>query len=121
MKTATEDERQIYRQEKIKPLVDDFFIWVKKYDGKVVNTDVERSIRSFCVGKHSWHITASCKGAGASAILYSIAETTKANGLKPYEYFKYLLEQLLEHENETSSDKDRTDEKSVKKSLQQIC
>ena len=37
-------------------------------------------------------------------ILYSIAETTKANGLKPYEYFKYLLEELLAHENEITDE-----------------
>lgn len=27
-----------------------------------------------------------------------IAETAKANNLKPYEYFKYLLEELPKHE-----------------------
>lgn len=61
------------------------------------NNDAERSIRKFCVGKHSWHIIATPGGAKASAILYSLAETSKANGLKPYEYFKYLLESILEH------------------------
>ena len=134
MKGASEEERLAYRKEKIQPLVDDFFEWVKKYTGKVAsdatqraltyainqekylreflnsgiipldNSDAERSIRSFCVGKHSWHITASASGAEASGILYSIAETVKANGLKPYEYFKYLLEQLLEHEGEKPKD-----------------
>ena len=33
-------------------------------------------------------------GAEASAIAYSIAETARANDLKPYEYFKYLLEEI---------------------------
>lgn len=61
------------------------------------NNDAERSIKKFCVGKHSWYIIASERGAKASAVLYSIAETSKANGLKPYEYFKYLLESMLEH------------------------
>ncbi|WP_277409206.1 transposase domain-containing protein [Lacrimispora xylanisolvens] len=59
------------------------------------NNDAERSVRSFCVGKHSWHIIDSKNGAAASAALYSIAETAKANNLKPYEYFSYLLEQLM--------------------------
>ena len=68
------------------------------------NSDAERSIRSFCVGKHNWHITASSRGAETSGILYSIAETAKANRLKPYEYFKYLLEQLLEHEDDINND-----------------
>lgn len=61
------------------------------------NNDAERSIRKFCVGKHSWHVTSTPNGARASAILYSIVETAKANGLKPYEYMKYVLEQMLIH------------------------
>ena len=61
------------------------------------NNDAERSIKKFCVGKHSWHIIDSKKGAKASAVLYSIAETAKANGLNPFEYFKFLMEQLKEY------------------------
>lgn len=61
------------------------------------NNDAERSIKSFCVGKHSWHIIDSANGAEASAMLYSVAETAKANGLKPYEYFSYLLSQLVQY------------------------
>ena len=61
------------------------------------NNDAERSIRKFCVGKHSWHVIATTRGAEASAILYSIAETAKANAVKPYAYLKYVLEQMLEH------------------------
>lgn len=63
----------------------------------MTNNDAERSIRKFCVGKHSWHIIATKKGAQSSAVLYSIAETARANGLKPFEYCQYLLEQILEH------------------------
>lgn len=36
-------------------------------------------------------------GAKSSAIIYSIAETAKANNLKPYEYFEFLLENIPEH------------------------
>lgn len=61
------------------------------------NNDAERSIRSFCIGKHSWHVIDNKNGAEASAMLYSIAETAKANNLKTYEYFKYVLEQVLLH------------------------
>ena len=68
------------------------------------NNDAERSIQKFCVGKHSWHIISSKRGARASAILYSLAETSKANGLKPYEYFKYVLEQMLEHLDDKPAD-----------------
>lgn len=36
-------------------------------------------------------------GAKASAIIYSIAETAKANNLKPYDYFEYLLSEIPNH------------------------
>ena len=36
-------------------------------------------------------------GAEASAIIYSIAETAKANHLKPYEYFRYVLTEIPKH------------------------
>lgn len=61
------------------------------------NNDAERSIKAFCVGKHSWHIVDSVKGAKASALLYSIAESAKANSLKPYDYFVYLLTELVKY------------------------
>ena len=43
-------------------------------------------------------------GAHSSAIIYSIAETAKANSLKPYDYFVYLLEEIPKHMEQ----KDRT-------------
>ena len=61
------------------------------------NNDAERSIKKFCAEKHSWHIIDSKKETEASAILHSIVETTKANGLTPFEYFKYLMEHLREY------------------------
>ena len=36
-------------------------------------------------------------GAKSSAIIYSIAETAKANHLKPYDYFEYLLTEIPKH------------------------
>ena len=63
----------------------------------MTNNDAERSIKKFCVGKHSWHIIDSKRGAKASAMMYSIAETSKANGLNPFKYFEYLMEQLKEY------------------------
>ena len=41
-------------------------------------------------------------GAKSSAIIYSIAETAKANSLKPYDYFEYLLEEIPKHMKETN-------------------
>ncbi len=82
------------------------FLRVFLTDGSVPldNNDAERSIRTFCVGKHNWHISDTKAGAKASGMLYSIAETAKANGLKPFEYFTYVFEQFLEHANEPVSD-----------------
>lgn len=40
-------------------------------------------------------------GAKSSAIIYSIAETAKANNLKPYEYFEYLLIEIPKHMDDT--------------------
>lgn len=40
-------------------------------------------------------------GAKTSAIIYSIAETAKTNNLKPYEYFDYLLTEILKHMDES--------------------
>ena len=42
-------------------------------------------------------------GAKSSAIIYSIAETAKANNLKPYEYFEYLLTIIPEHMEDTDT------------------
>lgn len=40
-------------------------------------------------------------GAKTSAIIYSIAETAKANNLNPYDYFEYLLTEIPNHMEET--------------------
>lgn len=37
------------------------------------------------------------RGSESSAILYSIAETAQTNNLKPYEYFRFLLDEIAEH------------------------
>ena len=63
----------------------------------MTNNAAERAIRSFCVGKHNWYVIDTLRGAETSAISYSIAETAKMNQLKPYEYFKYLLEEIPKH------------------------
>lgn len=68
-------------------------------DGEVPidNNAAERAIRGFCIGKKNWQAIDTVSGAKASAIIYSIAETAKANNLKPYEYFEYLLSVIPEH------------------------
>ena len=65
-------------------------------DGEVPidNNASERAIRGFCIGKKNWQMIDTINGAHSSAIIYSIAETAKANNLKPYDYFVYLLEEI---------------------------
>ena len=68
------------------------------------NNASERVIRGFCIGKKNWEMIDTVHGASASAIIYSISETAKANGLKPYEYFEYLLTEIPKHQDESSTD-----------------
>jgi transposase len=58
------------------------------------NNRAERAIKPFVIGRKNWLFSNTKNGAHASAILYSLCETAKANGLAPFEYLKYLLEQL---------------------------
>ena len=128
-KERTSEYRMEHRQRILKPLVDEYFDWVKeqiktcsvlpksetgeglsysinqeKYlrafldngDIPIDNSACERAIRPFCVGRKNWNVIDTVEGAQASAIVYSIAETAKANNLKPYQYFEYLLTELPE-------------------------
>ena len=72
-------------------------------DGEVPmdNNAAEQSIRGFCIGKKNWVMIDTIAGAKSSAIIYSIAETAKANNLKPYDYFEYLLTEIPKHLEDT--------------------
>lgn len=76
-------------------------VFLKDGDVPIENNASERAIRGFCIGKKNWQIIDTINGAKTSAIIYSIAETAKANNLKPYEYFEYLLTELPEHQDDT--------------------
>ena len=60
--------------------------------------------QKFCVWKKNWQISAIKNGAEASGILYSIAETARANGLRPYYYFKHVLETMIPHMDDKTTD-----------------
>ena len=72
-------------------------------DGEVPmdNNAAEQSIRGFCIGKKNWVMIDTVAGAKSSAIIYSIAETAKANNLKPYDYFEHLLTEIPRHLDDT--------------------
>ena len=73
-------------------------------DGEVPmdNNAAEQSIRGFCIGKKNWVMIDTVAGAKSSAVIYSIAETAKANNLKPYDYFEYLLTEIPKHLDDTN-------------------
>ena len=73
------------------------------------NNRAERSIKPFVMGRKNWLFSNTPKGADASAIIYSIMETAKESGLKPFEYFQHLLEELPQI--------DRTDKEKLKRYL----
>jgi hypothetical protein len=64
------------------------------------NNLCEAHIRPFCQGKRSWGVIDTIAGAEASAIMFSITETAKANNLNPYWYMKHVLEEMLKHQDD---------------------
>lgn len=68
--------------------------FLKSGNAALSNNICERAIRNFTIGRKNWLFSDSPKGAKASAAVYSIIETAKANGLNPFRYFQYLFEHL---------------------------
>lgn len=128
LKDMTSEERLKERQSSIKPLMEEYFTWIKETfrqgivmpksetgkgiaysinqeeylkifltDGEVPidNSACERALRNFTIGRKNWVIINTIRGAEASAVIYSITETARANGLNVYYYMKYLLEQII--------------------------
>ena len=124
LKELSSEERLVQRQVVVKPLVDALFVYLKQHESEVGteklreaftyalnqekylrvfltdgdvpmdNNASERAIRGFCVGKKNWQMIDTINGAKSSAIIYSIAETAKANNLDPFGYLLFLLQEL---------------------------
>jgi transposase len=62
-------------------------------DGRlnIDNNLVENAIRPFAIGRKNWLFSDTQHGARASANLYSLIETAKANGINDYAYLKYVF------------------------------
>lgn len=58
------------------------------------NNRCENAIRPFVLGRKGWLFSDTVKGAVASASLYSIVETAKANGVEPHAYLSLLFARL---------------------------
>jgi len=58
------------------------------------NNRAERAIKSLVIGRKNWLFADTSSGADASAVLYSIIETAKANGLVVYDYLVHCMKAL---------------------------
>lgn len=127
LKDLSPEERLKERQASIRPLVEEYFAWVKETlaggtvlpksetakglqysinqeeylkvfltDGEVPIDDSasERALRNFTIGRKNWVTINTVRGAQASAVIYSITETARANKLNVYYYIKHLLTEL---------------------------
>ena len=123
LKDKTTGEKYKGRQEMAKPLLAQFYQWLEKANvppktalGKAIqycknqwhklsryiedgnlnidNNRAERAVKPFVIGRKNWLFSKTANGARASAMHYSLIETAKANGLIPFDYIKYCLEQL---------------------------
>ncbi len=127
LKDLGAEERLKERQTSIKPLVEQYFSWIKKLltdkkillkgetakgiqyslnqeeylklfltDGEIPidNSASERALRTFTIGRKNWVTINTVRGAHASAIIYSLTETARANNLNVNYYMKHLLTEL---------------------------
>ncbi len=120
----TAEERLIQRKEKSGPILEAYWTWlntIPRPTGKlkdavtyaqnqkahlsaflehgeieISNNQVENAIRPFVVGRKGWLFADTPQGAEASAIIYSLMETAKANSLRLDDYLLHLLSVLPE-------------------------
>ena len=134
----TAEERYIKRQEQAKPVLDAFWAWAnvraaapKSALGKALhylkeqwpyltnylrdgrleisNNRAERSIKPFVIDRKNFLFANTPKGAGGSAIMFSLIRTAMENSLDPYKYLTWLLR--------TAKDADLTDAEAVQRLL----
>ena len=115
--------RQEYRQNKELPLLEEYYAWLQtihpekgskleeavRYslnqkqqltaflsNGEVPisNNLAENAIRPFTLDRKNWLFCDTTKGAEASAIVYSLVESAKANGVEPFAYLQHVLVEL---------------------------
>ena len=68
--------------------------YTERGDLPIDNNRAENAIRPFVIGRKNWIFSDTPQGAHASAIIYSVIETAKANGLEPYAYLRKVLTDL---------------------------
>lgn len=68
--------------------------YTERGDLPIDNNRCEGAIRPFVVGRKAWLFSDTPGGANASAMIYSLVETAKANGLDPYAWMRLLMREL---------------------------
>ena len=116
------------RDKKERPVVEAFFAWLDKQkpvrgsrfakavtycqnrrqdlmtyleDGRcsLSNNLTEQGCKAFVVGRKNWLFSDQPVGAHTSAIIYSLVQTAKLNGVNPYYYLRYVLEKMSSYPN----------------------
>ena len=123
LKDKTAQEKYEARQQQAAPIIEKLHGWLSKQnvlpktklgeaisylnnqwhkliiyleDGQlnIDNNRAERAIKPFVIGRKNWLFSQTTNGANASAALYSIIETAKANGLIPFDYVMGCINEL---------------------------
>lgn len=83
-----------------RPYMENFLL-----DGRcsISNNAAERAVKSYVMGRKNFLFHDTVKGAKTSDIVYTIAETAKANGLNIRLYLETVLNQMLDYKNEPES------------------
>ncbi len=69
-------------------------------DFSIDNNYIESHIRPFTIGRKNWMFSVKPEGATASANLYSLVETAKANGIDPFDYLNKVFTKLPQAQTE---------------------
>jgi transposase len=114
------NERTAYRQEKAKPVIDVIWEEVSKIQAPpksllgvaatyiinqwlyliaylnygevpISNCRIENQVRPFAVGRRNWSFTGTPESANKAALLYSLIQSCRMNGIDPRKYLEYVL------------------------------
>lgn len=123
IKELSPEQRKIQRQERSLPVLKAYLAWLNTVDAlkgsklgeavtysvnqwetlerfledgriEISNNRAENALRPFVVGRKGWLFSDTSRGAHASAVVYSIVESAKANGLNVYMYLVHLFTQM---------------------------
>lgn len=120
LKDVSPEERYETRLERSQPVLDAFSAWLREQTPRVLPKSALGKAIKYCrnqwdrlgafledgrleidnnraersIGRKNWLFSNSAKGAKTSAIIYSVVETAKENGLNPFQYLNYLFEEL---------------------------